>query len=154
MTRFRAQKADGSDVRVWGEDKPLHFHYYDEESIFGCDYKGDFGPKRMTQRWSRDKKLLETVCGPVNHSCGSPDRNWFAGENWSRDLPLELYLYKKGDLKPRATIFTSSYIDVVWKNSAHISSSFSHDGTRLYYHRPVSATQMQVFYTDITPLLK
>ena len=149
-------EADGSDLNCWGSDKPMHFHWYDENTIWGSDSVVNDGvpDDKNCRRWTRNKKPIETMAGLACHSCASFDRKWFAGETWYRSNPIKLYLYKKGNLKPAAEIFETKFTDIVWKGGGHVNPSFSRDGKRLYYNRPISNELKQAYFCDISEIVK
>ncbi len=147
-------KADGSDLRCWGEDKPMHFHWYDEDTIWGSDSGVNDGleDNKNCRRWDRDKKPIELLAGLACHTSVSFDREWVAGETWYNISPLKLFLYNKGNVDPAAVIFETDFTEIVWKGRGHVNPSFSRDGTRLYYNKPVSNNLKQAYYCDISEI--
>jgi hypothetical protein len=148
-------KADGSDLRYWGPDKPMHFHWFDEDTLWGSDYLTDDGSpdNHYLKRWSRDKKLIEVLAGLGNHTAVSSDRMWFAAETDYRSDPVDLRVFRRGHTEPVALVFSHSFADLTWKKRAHVNPSFSRDGTRLYYNRAVSSNMKQAYYCDLKDII-
>lgn len=147
-------KADKSDLICWGPDKPMHFHWYDEDTIWGSDSGVNDGKDndRFCRRWDRRKNVIETLCGPGNHTAAAPDRQWLAGESWYNSNPIKLYVYRKGQTTPAAMIFQHEFAELTWKGRGHVNPSFSRDGKRLYYNRAVGTELKQAFCYDLTSL--
>lgn len=152
-------RTDGSDLRLWGRldldtgsDKPLHWQWYDDEMIYGVDQDTyDGTPNNLyIKKWNRDGDYVRTLAGVGNHLAMSPDKQWFAGENFYFDNPVRLFLYRSGQTKPTAVIFEDEGMIPTWINSGHVNPSFSRDGKRLYYNRPVNNEFTQAYYVDIS----
>jgi len=151
---FFTCNADGSNLKYWGADKPLHELWFDENTICGADeITDDNNPDNLSfRRWDLNKRVIETLAGQVNHTAFSPDRQWFAGESFYRSNPVELYIYKRGQTIATATVFQSD-AQIVWQKVGHVNPSFSRDGSRLYYNRPVGDLK-QAYFCDISSLVK
>lgn len=150
---FTARR-DGSDLREWGIDKPMHFDWYDEQHLWGADIGIDDGfdetDKYEMRVWSRDKRVVETLAGPGCHVAKSPDGRWFAGETWYHSNPVVMKLYRRGELEPVAILFEHPFADITWSSHrAHVNPAFSRDSRRLYYKRPVSDDLVQTFVVDL-----
>ena len=66
-----------------------------------------------------------------------------------------LRLYRRGQSKPMADIFSHRFAHVTWENGGrhHVNPSFSRDGMRLYYKRAVNENTSQAFSYDLTGLV-
>ncbi|OHB49557.1 MAG: hypothetical protein A2Y10_09020 [Planctomycetes bacterium GWF2_41_51] len=149
---FFTCKENGSDLKYWGVDKPLHELWFDEKTLCGTDeITDDNHPDNLRfRRWNLNKQVIETLAGQVNHTAFSPDRQWFAGESFYRSDPVKLFIYKRGEISPVAVIFEGN-AEVVWQNVGHINPAFSRDGNRLYYNRTVGDLK-QAYFCDISEL--
>jgi hypothetical protein len=155
-------RSDGSRLSPWGRmaanrgaDKPLHFLWYDADTLFGVDQECmDGTPNNLfVKRWRLDGTYIETLAGPACHLGMSQDRGWFAGETFYYDNPVRLHLYRSGETLPAAVIFEHEGIIPTWIDNGHVNPSFSRDGRRVYYNRPVDNERVQAFACDISPLL-
>ncbi|MEM8873553.1 MAG: hypothetical protein AAGD32_04775 [Planctomycetota bacterium] len=146
---------DGSDLRYWGIDKPMHFDWFDEDKLWGADIGvgqaiKEADASHLMRVWDRDKNLVETVAGVGCHVARSADGRWYAGESWYRSNPVVMRLYRHGEMEAAAVLFESPYPDIVWEtHRAHINPAFSHDSKRLYYKRPVGPNLVQAFVVDV-----
>lgn len=147
-------RADGSDLIQWGPDKPMHFHWFDEATIWGSDSEVNDGQpdNQFCRRWSRNKTFIETLAGPGCHTAAGPGRKMFAGETWYGTDTIELYIYRRGETKPAATVFSHPFSEITWQGRGHVNPSFSRDGKRIYYNRAVSNELKQPFFCDISNL--
>lgn len=143
-------RADGSDVRWFGH-KPMHFQWYDGDTLFGHDSEVEDGlpNNRELRRWRRDGTVVETLAGYGCHPALSPDRQWLATETWYGSDPVRLMLYRRGQTKPDCILATGTDADVVWGFSAHVNASFSRDGKRVYFNRPVAPSLSQAYCVDL-----
>lgn len=150
--------ADGTDVKVWGKqafdvgaDKPLHFLWYDDETMVGVDQCNDDGTPNdlFIKRWDLNGNYIETLGGPGCHLGFSPDKKIFAAENFYRSNPIELFLYRSGEFEPFAKIFEHDGIDVTWTLSGHVNPSFSRDSRRVYYNRPIDDRLKQAYLSEL-----
>ena len=149
-------KPDGSDLVYWGGDKPMHYSWFDHNTIFGSDseVKDGNSDNNYIKRWSRNKEYIETLAGFGCHVAMSPDKQWFAGETWYKSNPIKLFIYKRASEVPAEVIFEHSFADMVWKYGGHVNPSFSRDGKRLYYTRAVSNQLKQAYYCDISSVVE
>lgn len=150
---FTARR-DGSDLREWGIDKPMHFDWYNERLLWGADIGIDdeFAETALYEMrtWSRDKRVVETLAGPGCHVAKSPDGQWFAGETWYRSNPVRMKLYRRGELEPTAILFEHPFSDITWTtHRAHVNPAFSRDSQKLYYKRAVTEDRVQTFVVDL-----
>jgi len=147
-------RRDGSDA-VWFGKKPLHFQWYDNETLWGHDYDVDDGSEDdgCTKRWDRHGRLVEVLAGYGCHPGMSSDKQWFATESRYGSSPVVLWLYRTESTKAAAILMASSDISPVWKMRAHVNPSFSRDGTRVYFSKPVSSRTSQAWYADVTPFV-
>lgn len=150
-------KPDMTDLRVWGRlkidkgaDQPLHLFWYDSNTIMGADQDTEDGlPNDLfVKRWDRDANYIETLTGPGCHIGASPDRRWIASENFYRTEPVYLIIYEAGNVMPRALVFNYPDGSVTWGLNGHVNPSFSRDGKRLYYNRPVDGKLVQAYCCD------
>ena len=135
-------KNDGTDLKYWGTDKPMHWVWYDADQIWGVndrvqDNMNGAGQGLM-QVWTRDKEVVKTIGGAGCHTALSPDYRCVAAETWYGKDPVSLWIYRHGETTPSATVFTSPIVSEIWGRSAHVNPAFSPDGKRLYYKRPVA----------------
>jgi hypothetical protein len=149
-------KPDGNDLRYWGGDQPMHYQWYDSNTLWGSDEEVDDGQEnnKFFKRWDRNKKFIETLGGPGCHTGASADGQWVAGESWYKSNPVKLQLYKRGKTQPVATIFETINTDMIWAHNGHVSPSFSRDGKRLYYNRAVSNQLKQAYCCDLSELMR
>jgi hypothetical protein len=149
-------KPDTSDLIYFGPDKPMHYCWYDHNTLWGSDSEVNDGSlnNKYIKKWSRKKEMLEILAGPGCHLGTSPDRNYFAGETWYNSSPVQLFLYKNGNKNPVATIFNCVYSKMIWDLHAHVNPSFSRDGKRVYYNRAVSEKLKQAYFCDISKIVE
>jgi hypothetical protein len=137
---------DGSDIRYFGP-KPMHFAWYDNESIMGHDNQIDDGMPndRSGRRWDLERKYIETLSGIGNHLGASEDRMLFASESWYKQIPVILSVYKKGETEAfwQDTISTDKH--TTWTLANHANPSFSRDGKRIYYNKCVAPGVVQTY---------
>jgi len=156
-------KADGSEPKVFGRfednrgsDKPLHWHWYDSEHLIGVDQDTrDGSPNNLFIKiWDLEGNMVRAVAGPGNHIAISPDRQWILGESFYYENPTRLYVYRSGETKPAAVVFEEDGMLPTWILNGHVNPSFSRDGRKIYYNRPVNGRYSQAFRADLEPLLK
>jgi len=131
---------DGNDPVLFGP-KPMHFFWYDDETVMGHDHRTPDGKpnNRKVRRWTRTGDFVETLAGPGNHLGASDDRSSYASDTWYYEAPVELRVYARGGMVPAQHVFASTHTDVVWQRGAHVNPSFSRDGSRLYFTNPSCA---------------
>jgi hypothetical protein len=139
----------GGDIHFFGP-KPMHFAWYDNESIMGHDNQINDRKTndKSARRWSLDAEFIETLAGPGNHLAASTDRELFASESWYGKDPVVLKIFKKGETKQ----FWFDYVGddiTVWELGNHVNPSFSRDGKRVYYHKSVGPGQSQAWMVVI-----
>lgn len=149
-------RVDGSELVYWGPGKPMHTHFYDEETIWGADNNvPDRTPNNMHfKRWRSDKTYLGTLAGVGCHTAMSPDKKWFLGESWYNSNPIVLRLYAAGETTARAELFSCPFTEMVWEYRGHVNPSFSRDGKRAYYNRAVSNSLKQATMVDISRIVE
>lgn len=149
-------KADGTDVRLFVTGrKPLHQQWYDDSTIFAHERVGtpsDGGPRLRAKRWDRDGKFIETLAGVGNHMGISPDRKYFASENHYELDPVILKVYRTRNVEPLAVLMNEP-AGPVWKMRTHVNPSFSRDGKKVYFNKPVDGMP-QVIRADISNLIR
>jgi hypothetical protein len=139
-------KLDGSDIQYFGP-KPMHFAWYDNNSIMGHDNQidDDRPNDKSTRRWSLQGEFIETIAGLGNHLSASTDRSTFATESWYNENPVILRAYKRGQTNAFWQETVSSDDFSVWDLGNHINPAFSRDGKRLYYRKNSAAGQSQAY---------
>ncbi|MDR2675065.1 MAG: hypothetical protein LBC18_09390 [Opitutaceae bacterium] len=145
---------DGSDLRYWGMDEPLHQLWFDDDTISGSDeLVNDGEPDNLAiRRWTLDRRLVETLGGEANHPALSPDRRWCAGETFYAGSPIVLHIYRRGRTVP-AAIVPLENPKVIWRDNGHANPSFSRDGRRLYFHTATQDNLKQACFVDLSPLV-
>jgi hypothetical protein len=134
-------------------NKPVHQLWYDDFSYMAVyqrfsDGKWDSGAS-VINRYSIEGKIIETLGGVGNHIDGSPDRMLFVGDSMYPDEPISIHLYKKGGIHPVATLDTHDFQTAAWERKVHSNPSFSADGNRVYFNRPVSDDKTAAVYVDV-----
>ena len=145
---------DGSDVKTIM--KPLHFLWYDNESIVGhrsneADGKRPAEPEKRYSltRWDLDGKIVQEMMTPLgNHLAISPDRTLFVSETFYKSNPVIVTLYSANGEAPRE-ICRFDPFDITWNRKFHVNPSFSRDGKRIYYSRPVNEKYNGTFFIEI-----
>ena len=154
-TNLGMVNSNGSGFVELEGDKPMHFQWYDEDSIFGYTLKGIVGydPRKHHEkelyRWNLKGEITEYLAGYGCHCAASADRNFFAGESWYESENIALRLYKRGERKALRTVFVHSFKDVVWKPRSHVNPSFSPNGNRLYFNKAVDRDTTKAFYHEL-----
>jgi len=152
---------DGGGVKVFRGAKPMHYQWFDDKSFFGYAHKGVMGVDLKKHRnyelyrWNLDGKIIEHLAGYGCHGAGRADGEYFAGESWYFSTPIALRLYRRGQRKPIAEIFSHRFAHVTWRNGGrhHVNPSFSRDGMRLYYNKAVNENTSHAFCYDLTGLV-
>jgi hypothetical protein len=137
---------NAEDICFFGP-KPMHFAWYDNESIMGHDNQIDDGLVNdySARRWTRDKAYIETLAGPGNHLAASVNRDFFASESWYGSNPVILKVFRSRETKS-FWHDTVSHDDItVWELGNHVNPSFSRDGRRVYYHKNTGNHQSQAY---------
>lgn len=149
-------KVDGTDVRLFATGrKPLHQQWYDGSTLFAHERIGtpaDGGPRLQAKRWDRDGKFIETLAGVGNHMGISPDRKYLASENHYELDPVVLKLYRTGNVEPLAVLMNVP-AGPIWKMRTHVNPSFSRDGKKVYFNKPVDGMP-QVVRADISAVIR
>lgn len=158
--------ADGSGVEFSAGKKPMHFQWFDDESVFGHT---DVGPETSgpgnpfcndspedgkLYRWDlTERAQVERLAGYGCHPAASPDRELYATEDWYTSEEITLRLYERGDDIPTAELFTTGHSRIVWGSQAHVNPAFSRDGSRIYYTKPAGSNTVQLCDTEVADLL-
>jgi hypothetical protein len=119
---------DGDNLKMFGL-KMMHWQFFDDTSLFGHD--DVFVKDRYMRRWDLSGNILEVLSGPGCHGTISPDRNWVVTEAWYGSDPVPIFLYRRGEIEPTATLATSL---PPWSTRAHVHPTFSRDGRRVYFN--------------------
>lgn len=134
-------------------DKPVHQLWYDDETYMATR---QFNQGRHIEmetsylaRFSKDGEEIEVLGGIGNHMDGNKDRTMFAGDRCYPGYSPDVYLYEKGNKKPVKVFPIGHFEDIIWKLQVHPNPSFSRDGKRLYFNRPLSNTRTELVYAEI-----
>lgn len=135
-------------------DKPVHQLWFDNESYIAV-YQYHDGTrwhmdKSRINRYSMDGEIIELLGGIGNHVDISPDRQWVTGDSMYPDEVIKVFLYKRGHVEPTAVLDEHCFFDCAWNKKVHTNPSFSRDGKRIYFNRPVSEDKSVAVYVDIS----
>lgn len=126
--------------------KPLHFLWYDNDSIVGHDVVGG----GLLKRWNIHTGSSEVVGIAGNHLAVSPDGSHFASETDYHSDPVDLRYFSYGAGDDEVEIVAShNFPNVTWSGEFHANPSFSRDGHRLYFHMPVDENTNGIFCIDL-----
>ena len=100
-----------------------------------------------------DGECLETLGGIGNHIDGSPDREYYTGDRAYPGYPVDIFLYKRGQVEPIAVFGGQDFQDCTWKKKVHANPTFSRDGKRIYFNRPVSEDRAEACFVEVEALL-
>jgi hypothetical protein len=139
-------------------DKPVHQLWFDDDTYMAV-YQYHDGQrwhmdKSRINRYSKTGEIIEVLGGIGNHVDGSPDRKYFTGDSMYPDEIIKVFLYKRGDINPIAILDEHSFFEAAWKAQVHTNPSFSRDGKRVYFNRPVSETKTTAVYVDISNIIE
>ena len=135
----------------WFPDlRPNHYFWYDNESIAGHDINPARLPFRRLRRFDLAGKPLEDLGAKGIHVAPSPDRQAFASDSmWSERRGV--HTYRRGQFVPRFLSDSTPFFDRVTRGLRfHQNPSFSRDGSRVYYHKPLSPALNGTFYSDLS----
>jgi len=137
---------NGDNVHYLGP-KPMHFSWFDKESIMGHDNQIDDGypNDKSVRRWNQQGKVIETLGGPGNHLGASFDRKLFASESWYGTTPVIISVFKKGQSNAYWQDTVSLDAHTTWKLGYHINPSFSRDGKRVYFNKCIAPGKVQAY---------
>ncbi len=138
-------------------DKPVHQLWYDDDTYMATrQYYSDHIEMETSRimRFSKDGEELEILGGIGNHIDGSPDRKWFAGDRAYPGHPLDIMLYRRGEIEPTAILATQNFQHITWKLQVHPNPTFSRDGKRVYFNYPVSEEKTVAAFVDISDIIK
>ncbi len=137
-------------------DKPVHQLWYDNDTYMATR---QFNRGRHIEmdtsylaRFTKDGEEVEVLGGIANHMDANAERTLFAGDRCYPGYSPNVYLYEKGNKKPICEFEIGNFQDIVWKLQVHPNPSFSRDGKRLYFNRPVSNEKTELVFADISKL--
>lgn len=138
-------------------DKPVHQLWFDDETYMATrQYFSDHIEMESSWigRFSKDGEELETLGGVGNHIDGSPDRQWFVGDRAYPGHPLDILLYRRGSKEPAAVLDSQNFQHIVWDLQVHPNPTFSRDGKRVYFNRPISNSRTEAVFVDISDIIR
>ncbi len=139
-------------------NKPVHQLWFDNDTYMAV-YQYHDGTrwhmdKSRINRYSKDGEIIEVLGGIGNHVDGSPDRQYFTGDSMYPDEVIKVFLYKRGQVEPIAELDAHTFYKCAWELQIHSNPSFSRDGKRIYFNRPVSEEKTQAVYVDISEFVE
>lgn len=140
-------------------DKPVHQLWFDDDTYMATRQYYDEVNKKIErdssriQRFTVDGECLETLGGVANHIDGSPDRQYFVGDTAYPDSPVDICLYKRGQVEPIAVFGGQDFKHCVWGHKVHGNPTFSRDGKRIYFNHPVSEDRTEACFVELEELL-
>lgn len=134
-------------------DKPVHQLWYDDDTYMATRQFANGREIEMDSsyiaRFSKSGEEIEVLGGISNHMDGNRDRTMFAGDRCYPGYSPDIYVYDKGNKKPVITIPMNDLQKVIWEYKVHPNPSFSLDGSRLYFNRPVSETKTEASFVEL-----
>jgi len=146
--------ADGTGIR-WVPVRPMHVVWFDNNSMMGVDTSD---PEKRIYQFDLQGNRKEMLGGTSTHVGGSPNRKWYVAESAyyvpENDGFTRVYLYRRGEVKPYALLAESNNSKIIWQWVAHLDSSFSADGKRVYFVRAVdNADKFEAVSIDLTDFI-
>ena len=127
---------DGADLRHFAyprgaaasdNTKPMHWNFFDDESICGYDVAS---PGRPLNRWTLDGEYIETLhTGEGNHATIGDGGRFFVTDSWYAAERPKLMLYHRGDDEP--TVLADSGP----ASLTDLHPTLSRDQRRAYFNR-------------------
>ncbi|NDP21275.1 MAG: hypothetical protein GZ091_09375 [Paludibacter sp.] len=159
----------GSNPIYFGE-QPLHFSWFDNKTIIGFCGDKENGPLRkgeyqMKGFENKGGGLCRFELNPIecieklsafgNHLGISPNKMWYASENWYQEDSVELRLYKKYIYSPYSIVTKNFYGKRTWNKPGpvHINPSFSRDGKTLFFTEVTDGVRFQAKWIDLKPII-
>ena len=134
-------------------DKPVHQLWYDDDTYMATRQFANSKEIEMNTsyiaRFTKSGEEVEVLGGICNHIDGNRDRTLFAGDRCYPGYSPDIYVYEKGIKKPVIKIPMNDLQKVIWEYKVHPNPSFSLDGSRLYFNRPISETKTVASYIEI-----
>lgn len=127
-------RSDGTEVALFGL-KPMHPHWWDDQSIFGHDWQQL--RDHQLRRWRLDGSPIEVLAGSGCHGAVSSDRRLVATESWYGADPINLMIFRRGECVPAAVMHRQDRVVRgcdFWGVRSHMHPAFSDDGRRLYFN--------------------
>ncbi|KAA3615833.1 MAG: T9SS C-terminal target domain-containing protein [Calditrichaeota bacterium] len=144
----------GNDIVFYHADSRSHPSWWDNERIYNDDgiiylRNGNDDLQVVEPLYDNHIALSTYKPGP---QIGNNHRDFIAADNCC-GTPLEIHLYKPGELSPLATLFSSPNINLIWGSKdgsrVHPNPSFSRDGKRVYYTRQTNPSTIGLYAYDI-----
>jgi hypothetical protein len=128
---------EGRDM-VMTENHPRPFHqlWFDDETYMAVNLGPD---ERRIRRYTQEGERLEVLAGEGNHFDCTSDGNWYVTDSRDRMIPLEIWLYRRGETEPTVVLdrYESGFLTFpVWSLKCHANPVFARDGRSVYYTRP------------------
>lgn len=139
-------------------DKPVHQLWFDDDTYIATRQFADGRRIEMDTsyiaRFTKDGEELEILGGIANHTDGTADRRFFAGDRCYPGFAPNVYLYERGSKKPAAEFCIPWDEYTTWRLQVHPNPSFSRDGKRLYFNRQSAGTdgryKTELVFADIS----
>jgi|GEM_PF-1768453 hypothetical protein len=131
----------------------LHVLWRDSDTLVAHDREGAHWTKPgVLKLWKIGAGSGVPIGIPGNHLAVSPDGKHFASETGYHSNPVVLRYFPEGtlDLKDAKIITEHRFPEITWKKSFHINPSFSRDGKRIYYHKPLNNEINGTFCFDLS----
>jgi len=139
-------------------NKPIHQLWYDDDSYMAMaqPHDGDrfFMEASRMNRYAVTGEIIEALGGIGNHMDGSPDRRYFVADTMFLGEVIRINLYKKGIIEPLAELDAHRFDKTAWEHKVHSNPTFSADGKRVYFNRPVSDDKTVAVFADISAYIQ
>lgn len=144
---------NGMLISTFPDPKPLHFLWYDNDTVMGVEILPGSGDRGSYKRWNLDGSEVETLAGVMTHAAASPDRRWVAGETANyNQTPIPFVVFRSGETVMTTRLWEHGFTDVMWSSRNHVNPSFSKDGSRLYFNMAIASNLSRAAFIDISEL--